>query len=175
MSRSVIRLVVVLLSCGLMVACAHHRVDPNGETSENGSLVPKEVGAVANGDASEAEESSKIPVEINHNVVRWLNYFKGRGRKHMVRYLERSTQYSAMMRKTLKEEGLPEDLVSIVLIESGFNPVAHSHANAVGYWQFVRSTGQRYGLRVNALVDERRDPVASTHAAAQYFKSLYNL
>jgi membrane-bound lytic murein transglycosylase D len=77
------------------------------------------------------------------------------------------------MKGILKEEGVPQELIYIALIESGFNSVAHSRASAVGYWQFIRGTGKAYGLKQNWLVDERRDPILSTRAAAQYFKALY--
>jgi len=108
-------------------------------------------------------------------VDMWVKYFTGKGRKHMVRYLGRSSRYLPMMKNTLRENGLPEELVYVALIESGFSPVAHSHANAVGYWQFIRGTGKRYGLRIDGLIDERRDPVLSTKAAAEYFKALYGI
>src|SRR5262249_50776712 len=90
-------------------------------------------------------------------------------------YLERSARYLPMMKNVLRENGLPEDLVYVAMIESGFSPRAHSRANAVGYWQFIRSTGKRFGLHVDTFIDERRDPVLSTRAAAEYFKALYDL
>jgi membrane-bound lytic murein transglycosylase D len=93
----------------------------------------------------------------------------------MEQYLSRSTRYLPMMKNVLRENGLPEDLVYISLIESGFSPQAHSHSNAVGYWQFMRATGRRFGLKVDPFIDDRRDPVLSTRAAAEYFKSLYGL
>jgi membrane-bound lytic murein transglycosylase D len=77
------------------------------------------------------------------------------------------------MKRILRQNGLPEDLIYIALIESGFSAKATSHAAAVGYWQFIRGTGKRYGLEINTLVDERRDPVLSTQAAAEYYKMLY--
>ena len=93
----------------------------------------------------------------------------------MVRYLERAYRYLPMMKKVLKDEELPEDLIFVPLIESGFSHSAHSHASAVGYWQFVRETGKRFGLVINQYVDERRDPLLSTKAAAKYLKYLYGM
>ena len=106
-------------------------------------------------------------------VKKWENYFLGRGKRHMDRYLDRLPRYEALMKGILKEEGVPEELIYIALIESGFNSVAKSHASAVGYWQFIQGTGKAYGLKQNWLVDERRDPIMSTRAAAGYFKALY--
>lgn len=120
-------------------------------------------------------ELEKIPVEINPMVEKWIGYFQGRGRPHMERYLSRSGRYEILMKKVLRDNGLPEDLFYIALIESGFNAVIKSHASAVGYWQFIRGTGKRYGLEINKMVDERRDPVLATQAAADYFKGLYEM
>ncbi len=128
---------------------------------------------------SEAKVSLKsypeVPHSYNRHVQMWLDYFQGRGKKHMETYLERSTRYLPVMKKILKENGLPEDLVYIALIESGFGFSARSHAGAVGYWQFIRETGRRYDLDINSLIDERRDPIKATHAAVRYFRSLYNV
>lgn len=118
---------------------------------------------------------SAIPIEVNRLVLKWIDYFQGRGRPHMERYLSRSTRYMPVMKEILRKEGLPEDLIYIALIESGFSSTAHSSASAVGYWQFIRGTGRRYGLRIDSFVDERRDFIHSTVAAASYFKGLYNL
>jgi len=107
-------------------------------------------------------------------VKKWEDYFTGRGRGQMEKYLNRLPRYEAMMKQILREEGVPEELIYIALIESGFNSKAHSSASAVGYWQFIRGTGKYYGLKQNWLVDERRDPIYSTRAAAQYFKALYH-
>ncbi|MGE0633331.1 MAG: LysM peptidoglycan-binding domain-containing protein, partial [Pseudobdellovibrionaceae bacterium] len=120
-------------------------------------------------------ETSKIPVEVNSQVEKWIAYFQGRGRPHMERYLARSNRYADLMKKILRQNGLPDDLFYIAMIESGFSARATSHAAAVGYWQFIRGTGKRYGLAINSLVDERRDPILSTQAAADYFKGLYNI
>lgn len=118
-------------------------------------------------------EFDDIPEDVQIYVQKWLNYFQGRGREHMERYLTRSTRYERLMKRILRENGIPEDIIYIALIESGFSPRAISRARAVGYWQFIRGTGKRYGLAINTFVDERRDPVLATQAAADYFKGLY--
>ena len=120
-------------------------------------------------------EFDSIPSEVNPLVDKWIAYFQQRGRPHMERYLARSTRYELLMKKVLRDNGLPEDLFYIALIESGFTSSATSHAAAVGYWQFIRGTGKRYGLEINKFVDERRDPVVATQAAADYFRELYKM
>lgn len=108
-------------------------------------------------------------------VQKWVDYFLGNGRPHMEKYLSRLPRYESLMKSILVKEGLPPELIYIALIESGFNSTAYSRARAVGYWQFIRGTGRAYGLKQNWLVDERRDPILSTEAAAKYFKALYKV
>lgn len=116
-----------------------------------------------------------IPVQINKHVLKWVAYYQGRGHKHMRRYLERSSRYQFLMQSLLKEGSVPIDLIYVPLIESGFASHAYSHASAVGYWQFIKGTATRYGLRVDGFVDDRKDPVLSTKAAIKYFKTLHNM
>ncbi len=129
-----------------------------------------EVGAF---DIEKAKKLYDIPVEMNPQVAEGIRFFQGWGRKHFVRWLGRSSRYLPMMRKTLRERGLPEDTIFLSMIESGFSPLAFSWAKASGLWQFIEPTGRRFGLRVDYWIDERRDPVKATAAAAGYLKELY--
>jgi len=118
---------------------------------------------------------SDIPLTLNNKVEYMLNFFQTSGRKSFAKWLSRSERYIPMMREVLKKEGLPEDLVYLAMIESGFSPHAYSVANAVGPWQFISGTGKRYSLRIDSWIDERRDPLKSSVAAALYLKELYTL
>lgn len=114
-----------------------------------------------------------VPIVMNKNVESFISYFQTRGRKHFERWMGRSKDYMAMLQSILAERGLPEEISYIALIESGLNPTAKSHANAVGMWQFIKGTGVRYGLRVDWWIDERMDPEKATVAASKYFSKLY--
>lgn len=118
---------------------------------------------------------SDIPLTLNSKVEYFLYYFQTRGRPAFSRWLSRSSRYIPMMKEILKREGMPEDLVYVAMIESGFQSHARSWANAVGPWQFISGTGKRYSLRIDQWVDERKDTVKATTAAALYLKELYGL
>ena len=119
------------------------------------------------------EQKAKLPITINDDVRRWIDIFQTRYHKKFALWLGRSGRYIPMMREVLAHYGLPEDLVYLAMIESGFSCQARSRAQAVGPWQFIRSTGQRYGLKIDSWVDERRDPIKASHAASRYLMDLY--
>lgn len=104
----------------------------------------------------------------------WIDYLQGRNRDRTELRLERSGRYAPMIRQALRDRGMPEDLVYLAFIESGFSPHAYSRAKAAGIWQFIAETGRRYGLEVSGYVDERRDPLKATTAALDYLDKLHH-
>lgn len=104
----------------------------------------------------------------------YLEFWTTRARSRMARLLARSGRYRAYVLSELERQGMPPELLYVVMIESGFNPVARSRAGAVGLWQFMPRTGRGYGLQIDRRLDERNDFEASTAAAITYLSSLHD-
>ena len=115
-----------------------------------------------------------LPNLDHERIDYWVDRFQGPLRDDFTEWLARTGRYGPMISEKLAERDMPQDLIYLAMIESGMNPTAYSHAHASGLWQFISETGQRYGLRVDGVVDERNDPVKATDAALDYLTYLHN-
>ncbi len=157
----------VLVAVSTLSAWSVRRDEPIVETGEMGEVLAQV------GFEDRRDPEWDLTVTRNARVEMWIDFLRGRNRDRTRLWLERSGRYAPLIQAELRSRGMPQDLLYLAMIESGFSPYANSRAAAVGIWQFIRETARRYGLRVDSEVDERRDPVRATSAALDYLQELY--
>ena len=125
------------------------------------------------------ERLQQLPyvVELPYNTIvrRYILRYLYHSPKQVAGLLQKEQYYMPVFQDILSQYDLPYELAYLPVIESALNPNARSHMGAVGLWQFMPATGKKYGLEINSLVDERRDPIKSTHAAAKFMNALYDV
>ena len=124
-------------------------------------------------DVSASVPPVELPLEVNARVVKWMRRYVTDEKQTFQTFLAREGRFSGLIRAKLRARGMPEDLLYLAMIESGFSPKATSTVSAAGVWQFMRPTAAQFGLRLDHWVDERRDPVRVTDAALDYLQWLH--
>jgi membrane-bound lytic murein transglycosylase D len=156
-----------------VVAAAAVLMTPRASTHNPGNLAFTAEAAAAVMDGGIRWDLANLD---NDRVDMWIERFTTSPtlKPRFATWLERKPQFEPMISQKLAERDMPQDLIYLAMIESGFNPKAYSHAHAGGLWQFIAETGRRYGLTITRTVDERNHPDKATDAALSYLSDLYD-
>jgi membrane-bound lytic murein transglycosylase D len=179
----------VILATGAALITVGFSVSMSGDRSLERPAVDVVVGAVATDANTRLTATSSVSAvraglgsewdlpNLDHpRIDYWVSRFDTVPdmRKKFQGFLDRGAELAPMILERLEARGMPQDLLYLAMIESGFQTNATSHAAAVGVWQFIGATGRRYGLAIDRAVDERRDPVRATEAALDYLEDLHD-
>jgi len=173
---------LIVMATGVSLALVGFSVSSTSDLTVDGAASEAITATVMSGASSAARASAAglgsewdLPNVDHPRIDYWVARFDTvpAMRKKFQGFLDRGAAYAPMILEQLEARGMPKDLLYLAMIESGFQPNATSHAAAVGVWQFISATGQRYGLDIDRAVDERRDPVRATNAALDYLEDLH--
>jgi hypothetical protein len=174
---------LVTMATAVLTGCASSPKSSNAPRAKAiGKMLEHEVGdidqeiveRIVASPPPRGKKTTQAELDMHRKVWWWLHYYSVRDRARFIRNLERGERYRPMVQQVLREHHLPPELYYLALIESGFVTSANSTANAIGIWQFMKPTALQYGLGVHSHYDERKNPIAATHAAARYLSDLHD-